>query len=253
MIRCKEKFGGILWVTYLLDADVAITACLTTMTAALSFGSSYCLASSAAMAVEAAFGAETAVDVTTIAVETTAVSGSSYCFSSAVMVSDSAAVAADAATHGTTVAETTVAANFFGNSLGGIFGCPSCHGSNPAMIETLKLFLPYFPLHIQNLISMYLKFLEFMHTFEMIQNMMNHMDEYQALFKMFESMGGESSSDTSSPSALSNPLNAMAPFFGSSGFSMPDLGSMQKMMEGSDLVDEFTYVEEPSGSGRHGS
>ena len=63
---------------------------------------------------------------------------------------------ADAAHHGTTVAETlvetTVAANFFGNGPGGIFGCPSCHGSNPALIETLKLFLPYFPLHIQNLI-----------------------------------------------------------------------------------------------------
>ena len=51
-----------------------------------------------------------------------------------------------------------------------------------------------------------------MHTFEMIQNMMNHMDEYQMLFN-----------------------------------------SMQKMTEGSDLFDEFTYVEEPSGSGWHGS
>ena len=72
---------------------------------------------------------------------------------------------------------------------------------------------------------MYLKFIEFMHTFEMIQNMMNHMDEYQALFKMFE---GDS-------------------------FTMPDFGAMQKMMEGSDLVDEFTYVEEPSGTGWYGS
>jgi hypothetical protein len=55
--------------------------------------------------------------------------------------------------------------------------------------------------------------------------MMNHMDEYQALFKMFES----------------------------DSFIMPDLGAMQKMTEGSDLFDEFTYVEEPSGSGWHGS
>ena len=189
-------------------------------------------------------------------VAATAVSGSSYCFSSvaAAMASDLveitavAATIADAAHHGITavetIAETAVAANFFGNGPGGIFGCPSCHGSNPAMIETLKLFLPYFPLHIQNLIRMYLKFLEFMHTFEMIQNMINHMDEYQALFKMFEGMGSEQST-----SEHSN----MPPFFGNSSFSMPDLSSMQKMMEGSDLVDEFTYVEEPSGTGWYGS
>ena len=155
----------------------------------------------------------------------------------------------DAAHHGITsvetIAETAVAANFFGNGPGGIFGCPSCHGSNPAMIETLKLFLPYFPLHIQNLIRMYLKFLEFMHTFEMIQNMMNHMDEYQALFKAFENMGNGQSSE--------NPIAAMAPLFGNSGFTMPDISSMHKMMEGSDLVDEFTYVEEPSGTGWYGS
>ena len=138
-----------------------------------------------------------------------------------------------------------MAANFFGNGPGGIFGCPSCHENNPAMIETLKLFLPYFPLHIQNLIRMYLKFLEFMHTFEMIQNMMNHMDEYQALFKAFENMGNGQSSE--------NPIAAMTPLFGNSGFTMPDISSMQKMMEGSDLVDEFTYVEEPSGTGWYGS
>ena len=192
-----------------------------------------------------------------MAVATTAVSGSSYCFSSvaAAMVSvlvETTAVAATivaAAHHGTTavetIVETAVAANFFGNSPGGIFGCPSCHGSNPAMIETLKLFLPYFPLHIQNLINMYLKFLEFIHTFEMIQNMMNHMDEYQALFKAFENMGNGQSSE--------NPIAAMAPLFGNSGFTMPDISSMQKMMEGSDLVDEFTYVEEPSGTGWYGS
>ena len=160
-----------------------------------------------------------------------------------------AATIVAAAHHGTTavetIVETAVAANFFGNSPGGIFGCPSCHGSNPAMIETLKLFLPYFPLHIQNLIRMYLKLMEFMHTFEMIQNMMNHMDEYQALFKAFENMGNGQNSE--------NPIAAMAPLFGNSGFTMPDISSMQKMMEGSDLVDEFTYVEEPSGTGWYGS
>lgn len=127
-----------------------------------------------------------------------------------------------------------MAANPFENGLGGIFGCPSCHETNLSLIETLKLFLPYFPLHIRQLISMYLQLLEFIHTFEMIQNMMNHMDEYQALFRMFEGMGG------AMPAA-------------SCGFSMPDLGAMKKMMEGSDLVDEFTYVEEPSGAGRYGS
>ena len=140
--------------------------------------------------------------------------------------------AVDAATdvaaqhHGTMaaeiLAETTVAANLFGTNLGGIFGCPSCLGNHPAMIEALKLFLPYFPLHIQNLIQKYLQLLEFMHTFEMIQNMMNHMEEYQTLFKMFEGKND-------------------------------DIFSMQKMMEGSDLVDEFTYVEESSGTGWYGS
>ena len=192
-----------------------------------------------------------------MAVATTAVSGSSYCFSSvaAAMASDlveitaAATTIADVAHHGITavetIAETAVAANFFGNGPGGIFGCPSCHERNPAMIETLKLFLPYFPLHIQNLIRMYLKLLEFMHTFEMIQNMMNHMDEYQALFKASENMGNGQSSE--------NPIAAMTPLFGNSGFTMPDISSMQKMMEGSDLVDEFTYVEEPSGTGWYGS
>ena len=188
-----------------------------------------------------------------MAVATTAVSGSSYYFSSVavvpVLVSAATVVAAVVTAvaaqaivamavlhHGLTAvathAETAVAANFFGNGPGGIFGCPSCHGINPSMIEALKLFLPYFPLHIQNLITMYLKFVEFMNIFEMIQNMMNHMDEYQSLFKMFEGMG-----------------DMAAPFSANTGFSMPDLSSMQKMMEGSDLVDEFTYVEEPSGTG----
>ena len=141
-------------------------------------------------------------------------------------------VAATTALHGTTAADAmiAVAANsFFEKGFGGIFGCPSCHGSNPTFQETLKLFLPYFPLHIQHLIRMYLKLMEFMHIFEMMQNMMNHMDEYQALFQMF---GGTD--------AVSN-------------FSMPDLSSLQKMMEGSNLVDEFTYVEEPSGTGWYGS
>ena len=203
-----------------------------------------------------------------MAVATTAVSGSSYCFSSvaAAMVSvlvETTAVAATivaAAHHGTTavetIVETAVAANFFGNGPGGIFGCPSRHGSNPAMIETLKLFLPYFPLHIQNLIRMYLKLLEFMHTFEMIQNMMNHMDEYQALFQAFENMSGTrtSSEKTDTSSNFSNPLAAFAPILGyNSGFNMSDLSSMQNIMEGSDLADEFTYVEEPSGTGWYGS
>lgn len=97
---------------------------------------------------------------------------------------------------------------------------------------------------------MYLNLIDFMHTFEMLQNMMNHMDEYQALFKMFETMGGNEPS--APPPPPSNPLNAMAPLF-DGGFSMPDIGSMQKMMEGSDLVDEFTYVEKPSGTERDGS
>ena len=242
-----------LWETYLLDADADIITYQMAMTAAvLLFGSSYCLA----FAVTAMDSS--AVDVAmaaVMAVATTVVSGSSYCSSSvAAMVLDLAVITAvvttiaDAAHHGTTVAETlvetAVAANFFGNSPGGIFGCPSCHGSNPTLIETLKLFLPYFPLHIQNLINLYLKFLEFMHTFEMIQNMMNHMDEYQALFKMFEGMGSEQSTSENSN---------MSPFFGNNSFPMPDLSSMQKMMEGSDLVDEFTYVEEPSGTGWYGS
>ena len=248
--------------------DAEITACLAAATAALLFGSSYCSASSVATVPASVLAATAAAAMMDVVAATTAVSGSSYCFSSAVMVPVSvsaeitavdAAATAVAAHHGTTdaetIVETAVAANFFGNGPGGIFGCPSCHGNNPALIETLKLFLPYFPLHIQNLITMYLKFLEFMHTFEMIQNMINHMDEYQAMFKMFEGMGTEhtSSEKSPAPSTASNPLAAMAPFLGSSGFSMPDLSSMQKMMEGSDLVDEFTYVEEPSGAGWYGS
>ena len=150
-------------------------------------------------------------------------------------------VAATTALHGTTDADvlTAVAANPFQTGFGGIFGCPSCHESNPTFQETLKLFLPYFPLHIQHLIRMYLKLMEFMHIFEMMQNMMNHMDEYQALFQSFESMFGDNS--TSSP------------FFGNDNFSMPDISSLQKMMEGSNLVDEFTYVEGPSGTGWYGS
>ena len=248
-----------LWETYLV-ADAEITACLVAITiAALSFGSSYCLASSAVTA--AASLAAMAADVTMIVdVAITAVSGSSYYFSSVVTVTDSDSAATTAAvdveTHGTTTvetAETAVAANLFGNGFGGIFGCPSCHGSDHALIETLKLFLPYFPLHIKHLVSMYLNLLEFMHTFEMIQNMMNHIDEYQALFKMFESMGGEVSPSQTPSASPTNPLNAMAPFLGGSGFTMPDIGSMQKMMEGSDLVDEFTYMEESSGTGRDGS
>ncbi len=226
------------------------------MTAAVQlFGSSYCSAFAVMAMALAADGETDAV----MAAAITAVSGLFCFFSSVVMAVVLAAaaitIAAAVVRTGTTAvdATTTVAANFFGNGPGGIFGCPSCHGSNPAMVETLKLFLPYFPLHIQNLISMYLKFLEFMHIFEMIQNMMNHMDEYQALFKMFENLGSENHSDTNSSSTPVNPLGALSPFLGSSGFSMPDLDSLQKMMEGGDLIDEFTYVEEPSGTGWYGS
>ena len=238
--------------------------CQTATIAALLFGSFFCLAFAAVATVSLA-----AMDSdATMVVATTAVFGSSYCFSSVVVATASdlvatiavATITVDAAHHGImvveTLAETAVAASFFGNGPGGIFGCPSCHGSNPTMIETLKLFLPYFPLHIQNLISMYLKFLEFMHTFEMIQNMMNHMDEYQALFQAFENMSGthSSSEKASASSNFSNPLAALAPILGyNSGFSMPDISSMKNMMEGSDLVDEFTYVEEPSGTGWYGS
>ena len=151
-----------------------------------------------------------------------------------------AAATVDVQPHGIMAVETVVAANLFENSTGGIFGCPSCHGSNPALIEYLKLFLPFFPLHIQNLIQMYLKISELMNTFEMIQNMMNHIDEYQALFKMFENSTSENSP---------NIFQASAPFVQAASINMPDLSSIQKMMEGSDLVDEFTYVEESSGAG----
>lgn len=145
--------------------------------------------------------------------------------------------------------ETVVAANRSAQGVGGIFGCPPCHGNNPYLTESLKLFLPYFPLHIQQLISMYLQLVEFMHIYEMVMNMMNHMDEYQALFKMFEGFAGVSPSQPSeSPSA-----NPFASFFENNGFSMPDLNSMQKMMEGSDLVDEFTYVEKSPGTEEYGS
>lgn len=245
--------------------DAEITACLTAMIAAVQlFGSSYCLAF-AAMAADssAAVVAATMAVAVTMVVAITVVSGSFYCFSSAVMALASettvaVTTVADAAQPGTTAAEipveTAVAANPFEKGLGGIFGCPSCHDYNPSLTQTLKLFLPYFPLHIQNLVRMYLNFLEFMHTFEMIQNMMNHMDEYQALFKMFEGLGGTSvpPSPDQHSSGL-NPLENLSSLFSGNGFSMPDLSSMKKMMEGSDLVDEFTYVEEPSGSGWNGS
>lgn len=91
--------------------------------------------------------------------------------------------------------------------------------------------------------------LEFMHTFEMVQNMMNHMDEYQAMFKMFEGLGG--SGEPAQESGHS--AGSAASPFGSFGFAMPDISAMQNIMKGSDLVDEFTYVEEPSGAGRDGS
>ena len=184
-------------------------------------------------------------------VAATAVSGSSYCFFSAVMAAVFSVVPdadviiiADVLLPGITAVETTVAANHFSDHKGGIFGCPSCHGHNPVLIEYLKLFLPFFPLHIQNLIQMYLKVIEMMHTFEMFQNMMNHMDEYQALFKMFEN---------NDSSQFSNIFQMSAPFMQGNSGNMPDLSSLQKIMEGSDLVDEFTYMEEPSGTDRNGS
>ena len=238
------------------------TTCLMEMIAAVqSFGSSYCSAFAVTATVSSV---ETAVVAdATMAVVTTVACGSFYCFSSAVMVLVSAletavAAIAAAAQPGTMAVEipveTAVAASSFEKGLGGIFRCPSCHENNPAMIEILKLFLPYFPLHIQNLIRMYLKFVEFMHTFEMIQNMMNHMDEYQALFKMFENLGGASVSPSPEQhSSAVNPLGNLSSLFSGGGFSMPDISSVQKMMEGSDLIDEFTYVEEPSGTGWNGS
>ena len=153
---------------------------------------------------------------------------------------------ADVITPGITDAETAVAANLGPIGLGGIFGCPSSHEESSTMIESLKLFLPYFPLHIQRLISMYLKMLEFMHTFEMIQNMINHMDEYQALFKMFENTGTNNSFVNSAGTSF----EAMTSIFGN---TMPDIDSIKNMMKGGDLIDEFTYVEEPPCSGRDGS
>jgi hypothetical protein len=114
------------------------------------------------------------------------------------------------------------------------------------MIESLKLFFPYFPLHIQRLVSMYLKLMDFMHTFEMLQNMMNHMDEYQALFQMFEGFQVAPGFPGSSQSGS----QGLTSLFGG---SMPDFQSIKKMMEGSDLDDEFTYVEGSSGPGRNGS
>ena len=121
-----------LWETYLLDADADIITYQMAMTAAvLLFGSSYCLAFAVSAMASSAVDAAIAV---VMAGATTVVSGLSYCFSSAVeaMASDLVVITAvvttiaDAAHHGTTVAETlvetTVAANFFGNSSGGIFG-----------------------------------------------------------------------------------------------------------------------------------
>ena len=66
---------------------------------------------------------------------------------------------------------------------------------------------------------MYLKVIEMMHTFEMFQNMMNHMDEYQALFKMFEN---------NDSSQLSNIFQMSAPFMQGNSGNMPDLSSLQK-------------------------
>ena len=144
---------------------------------------------------------------------------------------------ADANVLGPTDVTTAVAANLNFNPLGGIFGCPSCHDAQPSIVEALKLFLPYFPLHIQRFISMYLKMIDFMHTFEMVQNMINHMDEYQAFFKLFE--------ESADSSFTANPEQGADIFSAMFGNHMPDISSIKKMMEGSDFVDEFTYMEEP--------
>ncbi|MGN0334133.1 MAG: hypothetical protein ACI4DV_00530 [Lachnospiraceae bacterium] len=141
--------------------------------------------------------------------------------------------------------EAAVAANGSNSGIGGIFGCPSYHENTPTMIETLKLFLPYFPLHIQKLISMYLKILEMMHMMEMLMNMMNHMDEYQAIFQMFGNMQPHSDNN-----GFSQMVSGLMP---SAAKGFPDFNALKNMMEGSDLVDEFTYVEEPSGAQTDGS
>lgn len=191
--------------------------------------------------------------VLTTAAETTAAYGSSYFCSSAeavtvAVLADQQTIAvalADVTVHGitdATVVTTAVAANFKTLRMEGIFGCPSSYEVSDPMIEALKLFLPYFPLHIQRFITMYLKLLDFMHNFEMLQNMINHMEEYQALFQMFE--------NSTSESAASNNFGNLGSFFGS---GMPDISSIKKMMEGGDLTDEFTYVEEPPCPGRNGS
>lgn len=91
---------------------------------------------------------------------------------------------------------------------------------------------------------MYLKIQEMMNIMEMIRNMMNHMDEYQAMFQLLDGFGGSSPDANGSGS----PMNALASFFCGPAFSMPDFSSLQNIMKGSDLVDEFTYVEKPSGA-----
>ena len=194
------------------------------------------------------FSAEAAAAAMTDAA-ITAVSGSFYCFSSAATDLVLAAMAvmavdADANVHGTMAVEKVVAVNLFGNGPGGIFGCPSCHETKVSLTETLKLFLPYFPLHIQKLISIYLQFLEFMHTFEMVQNMINHMEEYKTLFETFGSFKENPMSDL---------FSSMMSTSGSPDVLMSNFDSIKKMMEGSDLIHEFTYVEEPSGFERNGS
>ena len=186
----------------------------------------------------------------------TAAFGSFYCSCSAVAeITDWESVPtiiadADANVHGitdATAATTAAAANFMSNNFEGIFGCPHCHENSAPMLEALKLFLPYFPLHIQKLISMYLKILEMMHTMEMVQNMMNHMDEYQALFQMFEGFG-----NTKNDSTI-NPFTSVSSIFQNGAFTMQDINSVKNMMEGSDLVDEFTYMEGSSGTCGNGS
>lgn len=169
----------------------------------------------------------TAVDAM-MAVITTAVCGSSFCFYSA------AETAADAAADSLEM-ETAVAANSGNLFFEGIFGCPPSKERTPTLIETLKLFLPYFPLHIQKLISMYLKILEMWSMMENLRNMMNHMEQYQEIFQMFQTAASGSE----------------VPKENTSGF--PDFSFLQKFMEGSELADEFTYMEGSPGTPDYGS
>ncbi len=81
--------------------------------------------------------------------------------------------------------------------------------------------------------------------------MMNHMEEIQELMQLFQKMpaaaGQTEPAAPFSPSVLSGMMQK------NSGSMFSEISSMLKMMEGSDLDDEFTYVEEPSGIKQDGS